>query len=106
MSILDKEIGQEDNAVVVARDVLRVFKELYNHMLEKYRHGTNLYWRNSKATPQEIADVFGTDAVEVFQNHYALGQLLASLNPEEVAEINQAVGNFTMNEDGTVTITE
>lgn len=106
MSILDKEISQESNAVAVAADVLRVFKELYNNMMDQYRHGTNLYWRNSKATPQEIADVFGTDAVEVFQNHYALGQLLASLNPEEVAEINQAVGNFTMNEDGTVTINE
>lgn len=106
MSILDKEIGQEINAVAVAADILRVFKELYNNMMNQYRHGTNLYWRNSKATPQEIADVFGTDAAEVFQNHYALGQLLASLNPEEVAEINQAVGNFTMNEDGTVTINE
>lgn len=106
MSILDKEIVQESNAIVVASDIIRVFKQLYNHMIEEYRHGTNLYWRNSKATPQEIADVFGTDAAEIFQNHYALGQLLASINPEEVAEINQAVGNFTINEDGTVTITE
>lgn len=106
MSILDKEVDYQNYAVVVASDILNVYKQLYNNMIEQYRHGTLLYWRNSKATPQEIADAFGTDAGEIFQNHYALGQLLTTINPEEVAQINELVGNFTINEDGTVTITE
>lgn len=104
MSILDKEIQQDNNAVLVSADILRVFKSLFNHMIDEYRHATNLFWRNSKATPQEIVNVFGEDAGEVFQKHYALGQLLSSLDAEQVNEINQVIGNFTQNEDGTVTI--
>jgi len=69
---------------------------------------TDRSWRNNNTVSMgmDFANVFGEDAGEVFQKHYALGQLLSSLDAEQVNEINQVIGNFIINQDGTVTITE
>jgi hypothetical protein len=56
------------------------------------------------ATPEEIAEELGTDAKEVFYLHARLGELIALVKPEAIAEGLGVVGDFTMNEDGTVTV--
>jgi hypothetical protein len=35
---------------------------------------------------------------------YQLGQLISSVNPTDIATGSSVIGQFTMNEDGTVTI--
>ena len=55
-------------------------------------------------TPDEIAAALGTNAQEVFALHYKLGQLIGSVKPEAIAEGFSLVGEFTYNEDGSVTV--
>jgi hypothetical protein len=46
----------------------------------------------------------GSDAKEIFELHAKLGALIASVKPEAISEGSAVVGNFTMNDDGSVTI--
>jgi hypothetical protein len=71
-----------------------------------FNAGSINFWNNPKATPTQIADALGTDAKEVFELHYALGQLIGSVKPQVISSGLSLIGQFTMNEDGTVTITE
>lgn len=79
-------------------------KNVYNNMLNTYSRGLRLFWNNPNATPQQISNALGTDAKELFELHYKLGQLISSVDPLVVASVSSIVGQFIMNEDGTVTI--
>ena len=64
-----------------------------------------MFWQNPQGlTPDEIAAALGTNAQEVFALHYKLGQLIGSVKPEAIAEGFSLVGEFTYNEDGSVTV--
>lgn len=80
-------------------------KNIYNNMLNTYTRGVKLFWDNPNATPQEISNALGTDAKELFELHYKLGQLISSVDPIAIATGATVIGQFIMNEDGTVTIT-
>jgi hypothetical protein len=51
-----------------------------------------------------MSTALGNDAKEMFELHYKLGQLINSIKPEAILETNSHIGNFTLNEDGTVTV--
>lgn len=62
----------------------------------------NMIWHNSIATPQEIFDLFGQNAVKLFQLSSALQHLLTEvLNGYEMMSPPY---EYTINEDGTVTV--
>jgi hypothetical protein len=73
-------------------------------MANAFNAGSKNFWNNPHSTPTQIAEALGTDAREVFELHYALGQLIDSIKPESIQEGWAAIGQFTMNQDGTVTI--
>jgi hypothetical protein len=107
MSILD----QQNNPIPVpparmaANRLINQAKMTYQQMVQAFNQGSKIFWDNGMgASPADIAAELGTDAREVFELHYKLGQLIASVKPEAIAEGVGLVGNFTMNEDGTVTI--
>lgn len=79
-------------------------KNIYNNMLSSYSRGIKLFWDNATATPEEISAALGNDAKELFELHYRLGQLISSVDPIAVVSASSVIGQFTMNEDGTVTI--
>ena len=65
------------------------------------------FWNNPRATPQEIADALGTNASRnFFFTLPRLGELIASVDSSLLQQSANFIGNFTQNEDGTVTITE
>ena len=80
-------------------------KIIYNNMVNVFNRGSKLFWNNPNATPQQIADSLGTDAKELFELHYKLGQLISTINPADITEGSSVVGNFVYEEDGRVTIT-
>lgn len=107
MSILDNNPQpQIDKAVRVASTIKGTTKQTFQMMTNAFNAGSKNFWNNPHATPSEIAQALGTDAREVFELHYALGQLIANVKPEAIAEGLSKIGQFTMNEDGTVTVVE
>ena len=109
MSILDNDIviAPEPPAKRAARNLIHQARSTYIQMVHIFNQGSRNFWANNNgATPVEIAAELGTNAKEVFELHYKLGQFIASIKPEAVIEGNNLVGNFTMNDDGTVTIIE
>ena len=107
MSILDRELQQDRTAPakIAANRLVQMTKQTYNQMVQAFNQGSQVFWKNGMgATPEDIAAELGADAKEVFELHYKLGQLIASIKPEVISEGLSVIGNFTMNEDGTVTI--
>lgn len=107
MSILDRElpVQRPEPAKMAANRLIQMTKQTYNQMVQSFNQGSKVFWANGMgATPQDIASELGTDAKEVFELHSKLGQLIASVKPEAIVEGTSVVGQFTMNDDGTVTI--
>lgn len=105
MSILNQpSVPEVDPAVRAANMLINQTRQTFQQMVNAFNQGANNFWENPRVTPQQIATALGTDAKEVFELHAKLGTLLASVKPEAIAGSVSAVGQFTMNEDGTVTI--
>ena len=108
MSILDKNIDiKPDPALEAARRLVMTTKHSFSQTVNAFNDGTRTFWTNSEgATPTQIAAVLGEDAAEIFILHYKLGVLISEIKPEAIQDSFNLIGNFTMNQDGTVTIAE
>lgn len=107
MSILDiNPVPQLTNAQIIANTLKGATVQTFQMMVNSFNSGAKKFWDNPQATPSEIAQALGSDAKEVFELHYALGQLLSSIKPESIEQGLSVVGQFTINEDGTVIIEE
>lgn len=105
MGILDINTEpQLSNAEIIANTLKVATVQTFQMMVNSFNSGAKTFWDNPQASPSEIAQELGTDAKEVFQLHYMLGQLIGSVKPEAISEGWSLVGQFTMNDDGTVTI--
>jgi len=93
-----------DEARATAENLISEALGLYNHMISVYQDGTNKFWKHPTLSSQQIADKLGNRGKELFLLHYQLGQLLNTVNPGCVDGVNSNIGNFTLNEDGTVTV--
>lgn len=105
MSILDNnQTPQLTNAQRAANSLIDQTRRTFNIMVNSFNNGSNNFWNNPIAPPSSIAEALGPNAREVFELHYALGQLIGSVKPESIQVGLSVIGQFTMNEDGTVTI--
>jgi hypothetical protein len=104
MSILDTNI-QPNLAEQSAKQIINQARQTFHQITESFNDGTVLFWSNPYGLePSKIAEALGTNAVEIFRLHYALGQFIASIKPEAISNSLSLIGQFTMNEDGTVTV--
>jgi hypothetical protein len=79
-------------------------KNIYSNMVNVFNRGSKMFWNNPNATPEQLSAALGNDAKQLFELHYQLGQLIATVNPADIAIGASVIGQFTMNQDGTVTI--
>lgn len=106
MSILTNDPSSEISvAERVAQQLTHEARMTYQNLVRVFNHGAKLFWANSRATPVEIAAALGPNAKEIFELHGKIGALLSTINPEAIAEGGSVVGEFTYNDNGTVTIT-
>lgn len=103
MSILDN-ISSISPAQNAANNMRNQARDLFGAMVNVFNSGSQEFWNNSNATPEEIANELGSDAKEIFELHSKLGQLIASVKPLVIEEGLSLVGNFTLNDNGTVSI--
>ena len=109
MSILDSNLVPEikpPDSQIIANTLKGITIHTFQTLANNFNTGSKMFWNNTSASPSEIAQALGTDAREVFELHYALGQLIANVKPEAINEGLSVIGQFTMNEDGTVTVIE
>lgn len=104
MSILNNISNELTSAQIAANGLKTATIQIFETMVNGFNVGSRHFWNNPAASPSAIAQELGTDAREVFQLHYALGQLIANIKPEAINEGLSVIGQFTMNEDGTVTV--
>jgi hypothetical protein len=104
MSILDNNQSSIDKSIQISNNIKNTTRFTFQSMVNAFNNGSQTFWNNPRATPSEIAEALGNDAKEVFELHYALGQLIANIKPEAISKGLALIGQFTMNEDGTVTI--
>lgn len=104
MSLLNTTPMPLTPAELIADAFRQHARQTYKQLIQTFNGTAQEFWRNPQCPPQEIAAALGEDAVEVFQLHGQIGALLAAVNPEMIAEGLAVVGEFTYNEDGTITI--
>jgi acyl-CoA synthetase (AMP-forming)/AMP-acid ligase II len=59
-------------------------------------------WRDPRLTPQQVFDVFGSDAASLFVFAAAIQQAVNTIAPEALPQVPLA--EFAINADGTVTV--
>lgn len=105
MSILnDRKVPEVDPAAMVSRQLINQAKSTFDNLVSVFNSSSRQFWKNPRATPQEIASALGSDAAEVFALHAKIGALLDQVKPEAIAEGKSFVGEFTVNNDGTITV--
>lgn len=79
-------------------DMLQNIKQIHQQMMQ-------IVWQNKQGlTPQQVMDAFGSDAAELFQLSNALLTMLKTVKPDDEYGNTKAPYDYTINEDGTVTI--
>lgn len=108
MSILDQgPINVMPVNIKVANQLINMTVRSYQSMVDSFNRGAILFWHNPQGlSPAEIAEALGTNAKEVFQLHYKLGELIGSVKLEAISESLSIIGEFTYNEDGSINIIE
>jgi len=105
MSILDQNNEQPSRAKVVADRLVDITRRTFADMTVAFNEGAFLFWNgNGGAEATDIAAELGTNAAEIFYLHARLGELLALVKPDSIEKALEVVGDFTMNENGTVTV--
>jgi hypothetical protein len=105
MSILNNEnIVNKTIPESIADNLKDLTKKTFQDVVNSFNYATNSFWNNPLATPENIAECLGSDAKEMFLLHYALGQFINSIKPGIINESLSLIGQFTINEDNTVTI--
>lgn len=106
MSILDRTnpAPQIPIADRVAKQIVDQARMMFQQLVFTYNEGAKSFWDNPIVAPQDIADALGTDAAEVFALHAKIGVMLESVRPDAIAPGKAVVGRFTINGDGSVTV--
>lgn len=106
MGVLDNQpsVPAVPPATMAANQIRQQCQMTFQQLVRSFNQGSQTFWKNPRATPAEIAAALGTDAKEVFELHGKIGAMLASVKPEAIQAGAAVVGQFTYNEDGTVTV--
>lgn len=76
----------------------------FDSLKKQYVDSFNCLWSNQNATPQEILDVYGVNAKQLFVVSRATALFIKSLDPSWTPPTLPK--EFTINDDGTVTVLE
>jgi hypothetical protein len=106
MSILNRNIEDEPRrGKMAAEKMIKITKQTFEQMVMAFNYGSELFWDNkSGVEPAEVALELGSDAAEVFYLHARLGELISKVQPEAIQKGLSVVGNFQINDDGTINV--
>lgn len=87
-----------------ARNLAEKNRIALDMLKSNFKNSFNSLWNNPNATPQEILDMFDTNAYKLFATSRDTIMFIKSIDPEWEAPISPK--EFTVNPDGSVTISE
>ena len=76
----------------------------FKRAVQKYETGLQDFWKNKRATPQQISAALGTEAADLFQYFGHLKTFILAVNPDADLTPANSFGSWTVNPDGTVTV--
>lgn len=76
------EIPQTDLAQQEAINLASKNRATLDMLKKQYQDAFNSLWFNPNATPQEILNIFGTNAVKLFMVSKATADFIKSIDPE------------------------
>lgn len=107
MGVLDNpQVPEVAPAARVANQLKQQTRMTYQQLVQAFNQGAQSFWKNPRVKPSEVAAALGADAKEVFELHGKIGALLATVSPEAIASGAAVVGQFSYNNDGTVTVVD
>lgn len=92
----------------VNNQIINMGQRHYNQLCRMQKEGIDSMWYNPNLTPQEVADAVGTNGGVLIMAHGALTQAImtaataAGIQPD----IKLPPNAFTVNPDGTVTVSD
>ena len=100
------EPTSQEVAERVAERIVNMSRETFNQLVRVQRQGITALWEQSKATPQEIIDALGENAVKVFSYHAKITDLVKELATDEGIDVDVKLPTnaFTIDLDGTITV--
>lgn len=96
-------IDSKTPAQRAAEHLLAGPQALFNLMFQQWRAKLDLLWKNP--SPQAVLDEVGTNAAELFALSAQMAAFLETLKNGSTAAALAQIKPFTVNPDGTVTIT-
>lgn len=105
MSILNNPVPTipQTPAAIAAR-LKGQARSTHSFLVRMFNEDAKAFWNNPNATPEQLAAALGTDGKELFQLHAKIGELLAQVTPNEIAEGLSVVGQFSYSEDGRIVL--
>lgn len=95
----------------MADNIQKIADAVKNHndrtlkvLADSFNHSVNLFWKNPAAPANDIATALNTDCKKVLEDQAKLGQFLNGSVPDQVKNSLESIGQYTPNEDGSVTI--
>ena len=111
MPIIDPDINSRPELTIeqkqqrAARRIKQMATELFSGMGDTYQGIREIVWQNPQGlTPQQVFDALGTEGAELFQLSSLLVQTVNAAKPDTLD--GSQPYNFTVNDDGTVTVGE
>lgn len=101
---LPPELTQEQKAILEAQRIVAFNKDFLENIIINHKNGFDMVWNNTNATPQEILNVFGTNAYKLFEASFAVQQLITEIKPDYAPLVPPRT--YTINQDGTVVVDE
>lgn len=83
-------------------------KSTFDQLVKTQRNGIEELWENPNATPQEIIDALGDDAIKVFQFHGALTQLITAISEIDNVKVDLKTPSnaFTIDKSGKIKVSD
>lgn len=104
MGILSNDTSP-DFAAIAANRLTAEARSVWRYIVDNWTSTAHAFWCDPHgASPQDIADALGRSAVEAFELHRRLGELIASVDESALAAGLSVIGSVDYHEDGTVTV--
>ena len=100
-------IAEKTRAREVADRIREVSNQTHNLLVNAHKEIFDIFWNSPDVTAKEVCDEFGTDAFKLFEFGSLMIQLILAANPHAIPpELYIPRKPYTINADGSVTVTE
>ena len=106
LTLQPEDIEEQPTPESVVLEQRKLLTQWYANMRSSYERRFNDIWNNPLFNAPELVTQYGNDAVTLFQASSKMAELLVIVDPTYVPPSVPSKYSFTMNQNGSVTVTE